>query len=195
MDAGSAAGGNPGVGLSELLRVVRGNGSPPYANAGTGPLATNDCNYDAPIANPTGYHYLCFSPNALGGGLIAYGAGGGAAPLPLQFDINGTIFSAFPPFRVIASGTSDTATSIDDTVDWKSAATSAKTETLYQCTATWQGKALSVVDDIGTAATYPVAILPHAGDTILNSSGYVLNFNNQSVTFKCNGSGNWVAVP
>ena len=59
--------------------------------AGTGPIGTNFCDQDAPISSPTGYHFLCFSPNALGGGLIAYGANGGATALPLQCDINGAI--------------------------------------------------------------------------------------------------------
>lgn len=94
-DSGTAAGGGPGVGLSELGLTVRGTGTAPYANAGTGPFFTNLCDYDAPTTNPTGYHYLCLSPNAQGGGLIVYGAAGGASNLPLTFNVNGTSY-AFP---------------------------------------------------------------------------------------------------
>jgi hypothetical protein len=88
-DSGPAGGGAAGLGLSELLLVKRGTGTPPYANQGTGPLNTTNCMYDAPITNAGGYHYLCFDPNAQGGGLLAYGAGGGAATLPFNFIING----------------------------------------------------------------------------------------------------------
>ena len=94
-DGGSAAGGSAGVGLSEIGITARGTGTAPYAQQGTGPYGTNFCNYDAPTTNATGYHYFCMSPNAQGGGLIAYGAGGGAAALPFNFMINGTTY-AFP---------------------------------------------------------------------------------------------------
>lgn len=94
-DGGSAAGGNPGVGLSEIGITARGTGTAPYAAQGTGAYGANFCNYDAPITNSTGYHYFCMSPNAQGGGLIAYGAAGGASALPLNFIVNGTTY-AFP---------------------------------------------------------------------------------------------------
>lgn len=80
-DSGPAGGGGVGLGLSELLQVNR--------TTGTGPLNTHSCFYDNPITNPSGYHYLCFDANANGGGLISYGAGGIAAPLPLSFLVNG----------------------------------------------------------------------------------------------------------
>lgn len=91
-DSGPAGGGAAGLGLSELLMAKRGTGTPPYANGGTGPLGTTHCMYDAPTTNATGYHYLCLDPNAQGGGLIAYGTGGAASALPLQFIINGVTF-------------------------------------------------------------------------------------------------------
>lgn len=94
-DSGPAGGGGPGVGISELGLTVRGSGTPPYANAGTGPFGTNLCDFDAPITNSTGYHFLCFSPNAQNGGLIAYGAAGGAATQPLNMNVNGVNYQ-FP---------------------------------------------------------------------------------------------------
>ena|SRR5579885_1297181 len=100
VDSGPALGGSTGVGLSELGLSVRGTGTPPYANAGTGPLGTNLCDYDAPTDNAAGYHYLCLSPNAQNGGLIAYGAGGSADQLPLRFSVNGTLITG-----VTCSGT------------------------------------------------------------------------------------------
>lgn len=94
-DSGSAAGGSAGTGLSELGITIRSSGSGPYANAGLGPWKTNDCDYDAPTDNSTGYHFLCMSPNAQGGGLITYGAAGGASQLPLYFILNGVKYE-FP---------------------------------------------------------------------------------------------------
>ena len=41
------------------------------------------------VTSPTGYHYLCLGPNSQGGGMLAYGAGGIAAPLPFALNING----------------------------------------------------------------------------------------------------------
>ncbi len=93
-DSGPARGGNAGVNPSEFALTMIGSGLPPYAGTGTGPYGTNDCDYDGPSTG-TSYHYLCFSPNAAGGGLIVYGAGGLAPPLPLKFIVNGTTYT-FP---------------------------------------------------------------------------------------------------
>lgn len=101
-DSGPAGGGGIGLGLAEQLLTVRGSGTAPYSNAGTGPLGTNWCDYDAPITNSTGYHYLCFSPNSTSGGvtggLLTYGAGGTASQLPFLFNMNGTTYQF--PFTV-----------------------------------------------------------------------------------------------
>jgi hypothetical protein len=95
-DAGPAKGGPPAQapGLSEILSVVpQGAGSPPWASSGTGPFGSNICDYDAPVTNPTGFHYLCLSPNSNGVGLIAFGAVG-APQIPLYFNVNGVTFPA-----------------------------------------------------------------------------------------------------
>lgn len=89
MDGGTSAGGGAGTNPSEFGLTARGTGTPPYAAQGKGPFGTNWCDYDAPITNATGYHFLCMSANAQGGGLVAYGAGGVASSLPLCFIVNG----------------------------------------------------------------------------------------------------------
>ncbi len=91
MDSGTAGGGAANIGLSELLIAQRGLSTPPFANGGSGPLYTNFCDYDGPTNSVAGYHYLCFSPNASGGGLIAYGYNGSTGPLNLSFNINGSV--------------------------------------------------------------------------------------------------------
>jgi len=96
-DSGPAGGGGPGLGLSELGITARGSGTAPYSGQGTGPFGTNVCDFDAPITNPTGYHFLCYSANAtesgVTGAIITNGAGGIASPLPLYLCTNGTCFS------------------------------------------------------------------------------------------------------
>jgi hypothetical protein len=95
-DGGGAGGGAIGVNPSELGLTIRSQTNTyPASNIGNGPSSTNFCDYDAPINNSSGYHYFCLSPNAQGGGLIAYGASGTAAQLPLKFIVNGTSYS-FP---------------------------------------------------------------------------------------------------
>ena len=115
-DSGTAAGGAIGVGLSELGITVRGIGTGPFSNGGTGPYYANLCDYDGPVTNvTTGYHYFCFSPNAQGGGLIAYGAAGGAAQLPLNFIVNGVTYSfPFSSGGIVGPGT----TTIGDLAVW-----------------------------------------------------------------------------
>lgn len=90
-DSGTAGGGSSGQNLKELGLTIRGTGTPPYANQGVGPDKTNLCDYDAPINSVGGYHYLCLSPNAQGGGLISYGAAGTATALPFHIKINGVL--------------------------------------------------------------------------------------------------------
>ena len=78
-DAGPAGGGGPGG--TEMNWVA--------PSSPTGPSGTNLCDYDASVTANGGYHYLCLSANAAGGGLITYGAAGGAAQLPLNILVNG----------------------------------------------------------------------------------------------------------
>lgn len=259
-DSGSASGlgsnGPTAAGLSEQLLTVHGSGTPPYASVGSGPGGTNWCDYDAPVTNATGYHFLCVSPNAQGGGLINYGYGGGASPLPFYFIFNGTTYQ-FPfvtsgivgpnstvvgdllcwnntvgtlvsdcgaplrgpgsttsgdlacwnsstgillsdcgpqttAFRIIASGTTDTATALDVTVAWKSSTAAPKTQTLYACGAGQKGKSLSIKDEVGTAATYPITVTPNGSDTIDNAAFAYIFFNLQNMQVQCDGAANWI---
>ncbi|MBB3453889.1 hypothetical protein FHT86_002145 [Rhizobium sp. BK313] len=119
-DSGPAGGGPAGVGLSELGLAARGTGTPPFSGTGTGPFGTNLCDYDAPTTNATGYHFLCFSPNAQGGGgLIAYGAAGSAAVQPLNMNINGTLYTF--PF-VIGGIVGPNTSTVNDLACWNNTA-------------------------------------------------------------------------
>lgn len=104
-DSGPAAGGGAGVGLSELGITARGIGTPPYIGQGTGPLGTNVCDYDAPTTNAAGYHYLCWSANALGGAQFVFGAGGAATPQPLLFIVNGVSYTLGNAVSGVVPGT------------------------------------------------------------------------------------------
>lgn len=88
-DGGGAGGGAAGVNPGTFGLTSRGTGTAPYADQGAGPNGENFCMYDAPTTNSTGYHSLCLDPNADGGGLLSYQAGGGASALPLQILVNG----------------------------------------------------------------------------------------------------------
>ena len=97
-DGGGSNGGGLGANPGELgitSRAGHNVNTPPYADNGNGPDFEHFCMYDAPTINPTGYHYFCFDPNAQGGGLIDYGAAGGATQQPLSIAINGQIYQ-FP---------------------------------------------------------------------------------------------------
>lgn len=87
-DAGGSAGSSTsGSGYLTELGIT---------NTGT-PLCINDA-----LTNATsGYHQLCLGANALGGALISYNAYGGATPLGVTFNINGTDI----PFPGPGSGT------------------------------------------------------------------------------------------
>jgi hypothetical protein len=90
IDSGPASGGGPGIGLSELNVTARGTGAAPFAGQGTGAQGTIVCFQDAPSNAVGGYHWLCFSANVSGNGLISYGAAGVATPGTLNFNVNGT---------------------------------------------------------------------------------------------------------
>ena len=102
----------------------------------------------------------------------------------------GTLGSAL---RAIPSGTTDTASTSDNTIVWYSSSTSPKSESIYGCTAAAKGNFLTIADGIGTAATYPITITPASG-TIANASTFVESVNKYSGTFQCDGGspGNWV---
>jgi len=86
-DAGGAAGGPPGTGLTEL--GITNTGLPSCVTSG-------------PTTLP--YYRLCVGANALsGGGLISYDALAGATPLPLRFEVNGAFFPLQSPLPGVAS--------------------------------------------------------------------------------------------
>lgn len=95
--------------------------------------------------------------------------------------------------RLVASGTTDTATTADVTIGWTSATTSAKTQTIYACNSGVPFRTLIIKDAIGTAATYPLSVVPAAG-TIDNATKVVLNFNLWAVTLICDGVSNWMVM-
>ncbi len=93
-DSGTSGGGAEGTNLGELgVTSISPTNTYPSTSSGNGPNAEHVCLYDAPTTNSTGYHYFCFDPNSQGGGLMTYGAAGGASPLPFQFLMNGTVIN------------------------------------------------------------------------------------------------------
>lgn len=126
----------------------------------------------------------------------------GAAAPPFAVIINGTAYpfpSSVPfsasPLRTIASGTTDSVSSADQngTVAWNSNSTSAKTESLFACTALISGFNVTIKDEFGTAGTYPITI--SSASNIDGMSGYIMAFNYQAVRLQCDGStSKWVVT-
>ena len=200
--AGGVGTGSGSTGVSEYLQVATGPpGQAPYAGLGSGPYGTIDCRYDAPIDNPSGFHGLCFSPNAQGGGLLTYNAYGAAPPLPFNCIINGILIS--PCFggggglgnniRVITSGTIDIVLTNDITVAWDSPTTGAKSEAVPACTSLNKAKIYIFKDEIGTAQTYPITITP-GGGTIDGLSNFVLRTDYAAMQMQCDGISNYVVL-
>jgi hypothetical protein len=101
-DAGGAAGSAiPGSGYLTELGIT---------NTGA-PLCIDDA-----LTNAVGgYHQLCLGANALGGGAITYNALGGAAPLPILFNLNGTTYQ-FP--YTVGGIVGPTTTGVGETACW-----------------------------------------------------------------------------
>jgi hypothetical protein len=175
-DSGAAnGGGTVGAGLSELLMVSRGQGTAPYSGQGTGPYGGTFCMYDAPVTNATGYHYLCLNPNSQGGGMIAYGAGGAASALPLNFIVNGTTI----PFTggggggitaltgdVTASGTGSVAASVvrlQGRAMASTAPTNGQVLTWSSGPSQWQPATPSTAADLPTGGTIGQALVKNSG--------------------------------
>lgn len=95
--------------------VVRSGGTATNGNATSlGLLGAGlpFCINDAPVASAGGYHQLCLGANASGGGLLSYNAYGGAAQLPMQFNVNGAGLATFTGFVAANGEQSWTGTSV-----------------------------------------------------------------------------------
>lgn len=202
--AGGVGTSSGSTGVSEFLQVATGPpGQAPYAGLGSGDYGTIDCRYDAPIDNPTGYHVLCFSPNAQGGGLLTYNARGSASPLPFQCIINGILISPCfggggssgftPNIRLITTGNVDAVAPTDVTVVWDSAVASTKTETAPDCGPANKARILTFKDMIGSAQAFPITISAPSS-TIDGSATFVLRTNKSSMTMQCDGISNYVVL-
>lgn len=141
---------------------------------------------------------FCLSVSPSSASIIINSFNGATAP-PCQIIINGvsTNCSSSGPvvgtaLRKVITGTTDAATSSDVSILWASANTAAKTQTLYACNSASKGNVIRVVDEQGSAATYPILVDPTGGDTILGEPLYVMNYNYQAPAFQCDGGGNWV---
>lgn len=179
-DAGPATAGN----LTEL--GISRNGGLPFC-------ISSDPNPGNPRVQ------ICEGVSLNGDGFISLNSYNGAAQVPLYFIVNGVTYQPFggpvngPAIRVVASGTTDISSSADGTIAWNSSSAAPKTDTIYACTLQFQGRLLTVKDEIGTASTYPITLSPASG-TIDGTASYVLPVNKQSATLQCDGASNWVVI-
>lgn len=165
VDSGPAGSNTTGQGLSELNLTARCS-TPPCANTGTGQLGTVFQIQDAPSANPGGGHALSFSANAGGGAVIAYNPFGGASPLPMTINLNGTTYPF--PFSVSGGIVGPLTSIVNDVMCWNNTSgTIAK-----DCGATLQ---LSGSTSGTTTLSVPsvasgVLTLPNATDTLIGKA-------------------------
>lgn len=112
-------------------------------------------------------------------------------------DYLGFIPAKSPCGKRISTGAADTAvysTDANCSILWNSSTTSNKTETLYNCNSVSAWTIVTLVDEIGTATTFPVIVAPFSANTILKRTSYQLLGSFSSVQFQCDGTGNWVVL-
>jgi hypothetical protein len=92
--------------------------------------------------------------------------------------------------RTVASGVTDTATTADGTIVWNSATSSAKTETLPQCTssASVAGHTFWVKGAKGDEATNNITVQATGGSTFDGNAHAILNVAYAAYGFQCDGS-------
>lgn len=111
--------------------------------------------------------------NVLSSGVTSGGGGGAVYP------------------RTIGSGNSDAATPADSFIAWNSAAASNKTQTIPDGNTSAM---MTIVDEIGTAGTYPVTITS-ATWTINGQSSFQLAATNAAITLRASpATSNWIIV-
>ncbi len=94
------------------------------------------------------------------------------------------------PVRVIANGSSDTASLADYFIAWNSASGAAKAESIPACTVI-RAPSFVIKDEQGDAAANNITITPASG-TIDGSGTYVISTNKGSVTLTCDGGSNYM---
>lgn len=100
---------------------------------------------------------------------------------------------------VITTGTSNT-TSISgvtfSTYAWDSPTVGAKSETIgVACSSTTPGETITIKDEIGTAGTYPISVMPQSGNTIDGIGSFTLNSNFESITLQCDWYSGMTSIP
>jgi hypothetical protein len=77
------------------------------------------------------------------------------------------------------------------TYAWDATNSAPKSQSIVGCTT--NGFAFTVNDEIGTAGTYPITVTASGTDKIdTSTTPFALNSNFESITFQCDGSGNWL---
>jgi hypothetical protein len=103
------------------------------------------------------------------------------------------VLSVALPTRSVAAGTSDAPVAGDFTIKWTSAAASAKTENIPACSTSLKGTTYIIKDGAGTAAVYPITLMPASG-TVDGAVSYAMTVNRQAVLLQCDGGSDWTIL-
>lgn len=184
-DAGPATAGN----VTEF-GITRNGGLPFCISTSTG------------LITGTPYDQMCLSVTLNGAARLDVNSKNGAASIPMVIAINGTpVFtSGSTPAQVplifpVTSGTTASPPAVFDvTVAWQSAAAASKTTTIAACNAAISGFKVTVKDEIGNSATFPITTTPGAGTIEQRASYTQLDHNFSSITVQCDGISNWMII-
>lgn len=97
-----------------------------------------------------------------------------------------------PALRVVPSGSSDTASTTDNSILWNSATGSNKSQGISGCSSGLKGKTYIISDEIGTSSTFPIIVTPASG-TVANRPTFAIQGDGSSNSFQCDGISNWIA--
>ena len=96
--------------------------------------------------------------------------------------------------QIGGTATTDALLNTDGTVQWNSSASADKNEAVPACTAANPGERHLVVDQRGTAGTFPIVMSPPLGTTISGQSFVDINQNFSAMLISCDGTSNWTVV-
>lgn len=125
--------------------------------------------------------------------VLAFGAAPGFGQVPSGGAANVAPGIPTPALRIVASGSSDTATLADGTIVWDKGSGSPSSENLPACTAALKGRIFTVKDGKGDAATNNITVSAPSS-SIDGGEAYDIDQPHAAATFQCDGVSTWQVI-